>query len=172
MINKATLTDNHQHEQSSQSNVKLGKERLRSVKLTGVAITISIPLRNSRTCLCLGTPPYTTVFLISEEAPNLSHSSLIWTASSRVGASTSTIGPSPGFKYGCFKKQQSVRWVLPCSIFEHGSLPWMLLSLLPVREPSNSDTNALMSLKFFQQSHRYLRMSASNGKTATGTGTK
>ena len=46
-------------------------------------------------------PPYTTVFLIPDEPPNLSHSSLIWTASSRVGARTRTIGPSPRFRYGC-----------------------------------------------------------------------
>ena len=35
------------------------------------------------------------VFLMREEDPNLMHSCWICTASSRVGASTSTIGPSP-----------------------------------------------------------------------------
>eukprot|EP01051_Picozoa_sp_SAG22_P003046 SAG22_NODE_143_length_17909_cov_34.254969_12_plen_136_part_00 len=40
--------------------------------------------------------------LILEVEPNLSHSVLIWQASSRVGAITSTIGPSrPGCRYGC-----------------------------------------------------------------------
>jgi hypothetical protein len=40
------------------------------------------------------------VFFISLDPPNLSHSCLIWTASSRVGAKTRTIGPSPSDKYG------------------------------------------------------------------------
>ena len=47
------------------------------------------------TCGPLGTPPYTQTFLMPELAPNLSHSTLICNASSRVGATTSTIGPSP-----------------------------------------------------------------------------
>ena len=55
-------------------------------------------LRACVTCVDLGTPPYTHVFLISLDAPNLSHSCLICTASSRVGASTSTMGPSPGWR--------------------------------------------------------------------------
>jgi hypothetical protein len=38
--------------------------------------------------------------LMSLDRPNLSHSTLIWQASSRVGASTRTIGPSPGCKKG------------------------------------------------------------------------
>jgi len=36
------------------------------------------------------------VLLILDDAPNLVVSCCIWTASSRVGAKTSTIGPSPG----------------------------------------------------------------------------
>jgi len=40
------------------------------------------------------------VFLTPDEAPNLSHSSLICTASSRVGERTSVMGPSPGDRYG------------------------------------------------------------------------
>lgn len=36
------------------------------------------------------------VLLILDEAPNLVASCWIWTASSRVGAKTNTIGPSPG----------------------------------------------------------------------------
>jgi len=61
-------------------------------------MTISTPRRKSRVWVDFGTPPYTTVFFISLEAPNLSHSCLICKANSRVGASTKTIGPSPGCK--------------------------------------------------------------------------
>ena len=39
---------------------------------------------------------FTHVFLTPAERPNLSASSLIWTASSRVGASTSMLGPLRG----------------------------------------------------------------------------
>jgi hypothetical protein len=42
------------------------------------------------------------VFLISLDAPNLSHSCFICNASSLVGASTRTIGPSPDWRYGCW----------------------------------------------------------------------
>ena len=41
---------------------------------------------------------YTHVFLTPEAAPNFSHSPWICSASSRVGASTSAIGPSPACK--------------------------------------------------------------------------
>lgn len=46
------------------------------------------------------------MFLISEDLPNLSHSSLICTASSRVGAITNTMGPSPGWRYGCHQQNR------------------------------------------------------------------
>lgn len=39
------------------------------------------------------------VFLIFDDAPNLVASCCICTASSRVGAKTRTIGPSPGADY-------------------------------------------------------------------------
>ena len=43
-----------------------------------------------------GSSPGPHVFLMWDVEPNLAHSCWICTASSRVGASTSTIGPSPG----------------------------------------------------------------------------
>ena len=67
----------------------------------GVAITISTPFLRSRICGPLGAPPYRQVHLILEEAPNFRDSSRICTASSRVGAIVSTMGPSPGLRYGC-----------------------------------------------------------------------
>mmetsp|Transcript_44291 Transcript_44291/g.73469 ORF Transcript_44291/g.73469 Transcript_44291/m.73469 type:complete len:216 (-) Transcript_44291:442-1089(-) len=72
-----------------------------SISRPGVATTISTPARRSATCARFGTPPYTHVFLMPLLPPNLSHSSLICRASSRVGATTRTIGPSPGCRYGC-----------------------------------------------------------------------
>mmetsp|Transcript_4049 Transcript_4049/g.7110 ORF Transcript_4049/g.7110 Transcript_4049/m.7110 type:complete len:254 (-) Transcript_4049:196-957(-) len=71
-----------------------------SINRPGVATTISTPARRSATCARFGTPPYTHVFLMPLLPPNLSHSSLICRASSRVGATTRTIGPSPGCRYG------------------------------------------------------------------------
>lgn len=62
---------------------------------------ISSPHLMSLTWEFFGTPPYTTVFFTSLDAPYLSHSCLICSASSLVGASIRTIGPSPGCKYGC-----------------------------------------------------------------------
>mmetsp|Transcript_13120 Transcript_13120/g.25790 ORF Transcript_13120/g.25790 Transcript_13120/m.25790 type:complete len:349 (-) Transcript_13120:590-1636(-) len=79
----------------------------KSINLPGVAMQISTPSWRSRAWGNLGTPPYTHVFLIFEDLPNLSHSALICTASSRVGASTRTMGPSPRFRYG---------WALMCTI--------------------------------------------------------
>jgi hypothetical protein len=72
-------------------------------------MTISTPRCKSITCWRLGTPPYTQTFLMPLLQPNLSHSTLICTASSRVGAITSTIGPSPGCKYGCFERKKEYK---------------------------------------------------------------
>jgi len=55
----------------------------------------------------LGAPPYTQVFLMRLEEPNFWHSCWIWTASSRVGASTSTMGPSPGSAHRCSSRYAS-----------------------------------------------------------------
>ena len=79
-----------------------------SIKRPGVAITISTPDCKSRTWRDFGTPPYTTVFFICDESPNLSHSSLICTSSSRVGANTNTMCPSPGFRYCRGKKKEHI----------------------------------------------------------------
>mmetsp|Transcript_679 Transcript_679/g.2289 ORF Transcript_679/g.2289 Transcript_679/m.2289 type:complete len:280 (+) Transcript_679:311-1150(+) len=68
----------------------------KSLRRPGVAMTIWQPLRMSRSCIPLGAPPYTQVLRMFEARPNLSASSLIWHASSRVGASTSTVGPIRG----------------------------------------------------------------------------
>ena len=65
----------------------------------GVAITISTPWRRSRSCgpARRRTPPC----FDGGDEPKASHCSLICTASSRVGASSSAIGPSPGRRCGC-----------------------------------------------------------------------
>jgi hypothetical protein len=54
------------------------------------------PCWMSRSCELLGAPPYTQVLRMPDERPNLSASALICMASSRVGASTSTVGPARG----------------------------------------------------------------------------
>ena len=48
----------------------------------------------------------THVFLMREEEPNLMHSCWICTASSRVGARTSTMGPSPLSAHAIVTKAQ------------------------------------------------------------------
>jgi len=45
----------------------------KSINLPGVAMTISTPLLSSTSWNFLGAPPYTQVFLICDEPPNLSH---------------------------------------------------------------------------------------------------
>ena len=61
-----------------------------------LSITFCWPRCKSRICGPFGAPPYTHVFFILDDDPNLVHSCWICTASSRVGAMTKTIGPSPG----------------------------------------------------------------------------
>mmetsp|Transcript_6601 Transcript_6601/g.23533 ORF Transcript_6601/g.23533 Transcript_6601/m.23533 type:complete len:280 (+) Transcript_6601:281-1120(+) len=73
----------------------------KSIRRPGVAITISQPRCRSRSWPLLGAPPNTHVCLMRDDEPNLEHSSWICCASSRVGASTSTIGPSPGRRNSC-----------------------------------------------------------------------
>ena len=92
----------------------------------GVAMTISTPCCKSRICGPFGAPPYIAVLRIREldldlcvnlivgleqkelYYPNLVHSCWICTASSRVGASTRAIGPSPGAKRGCLDKEINI----------------------------------------------------------------
>ena len=59
-------------------------------------MTRCTPLRRSRSWGPLGAPPYAHVLRKPPERPNLSASSLICTASSRVGASTHIVGPARG----------------------------------------------------------------------------
>mmetsp|Transcript_8352 Transcript_8352/g.21921 ORF Transcript_8352/g.21921 Transcript_8352/m.21921 type:complete len:200 (-) Transcript_8352:396-995(-) len=80
----------------------------KSMSLPGVAMQISTPRSRSRIWGPLGTPPYTQVFLMRDVQPNFVHSAWIWTASSRVGASTRTMGPSPRSRYGW-----ALMWTMP-----------------------------------------------------------
>ena len=66
----------------------------KSLRRPGVAMTRCTPLRRSRSWGPLGAPPYAHVLRKPPERPNLSASSLICTASSRVGASTHIVGPA------------------------------------------------------------------------------
>ena len=61
-----------------------------------VHICVDTPLLSSAACGPLGAPPYTQINLILELSPYLTPTSWIWSASSRVGASMSAMGPSPG----------------------------------------------------------------------------
>ena len=99
----------------------------------GVAMTISTPRWRSRICGPFGAPPYIAVLRIREldltwmsirirdswrrgklYYPNLVHSCCICTASSRVGASTRAIGPSPGAKRGCLDRYTDIRMTKIC----------------------------------------------------------
>jgi hypothetical protein len=65
----------------------------KSFKRPGVAMTTCTPLCRSRSWELFGAPPYTQVLRMPDDRPNLSASVLICMASSRVGASTSRVGP-------------------------------------------------------------------------------
>ncbi len=80
------------------------------------------------------------VFLMPEERPNLSASSLIWTASSRVGASTSTVGPARG----------SLRVALMCSM-PGSRKPHVLPE--PVRDVNSLESFPVSAPKSFRTTH-------------------
>eukprot|EP00963_Diacronema_lutheri_P002053 scaffold131_cov335-Pavlova_lutheri.AAC.40 len=69
---------------------------MKSFKRPGVAMTISTPYLMSRNCGPRDAPPYTQVFLMPDERPKRSASSLICTANSLVGARMSMVGPTRG----------------------------------------------------------------------------
>jgi hypothetical protein len=79
----------------------MSRVSMKSINRPGVAAQISTPSRNALTCGPFGAPPYTHALLILLLAPKMAASACICTASSRVGARTSAIGPSPGSRYGC-----------------------------------------------------------------------
>ncbi len=67
----------------------------RSSSRPGQATTISGPARSALICVRGETPPKTTAVLIRVNLARASISSLIWVASSRVGATISTRGSRP-----------------------------------------------------------------------------
>mmetsp|Transcript_22562 Transcript_22562/g.53608 ORF Transcript_22562/g.53608 Transcript_22562/m.53608 type:complete len:215 (-) Transcript_22562:2-646(-) len=93
----------------------------KSFSRPGVAMTACAPLRRSRSCPPLGAPPYTHVDMMLELWPNLTVSSWICVASSRVGASTRMIGPWRGSLRGplftCWNPGKRNPSVLPEPVF-------------------------------------------------------
>mmetsp|Transcript_32495 Transcript_32495/g.81842 ORF Transcript_32495/g.81842 Transcript_32495/m.81842 type:complete len:243 (-) Transcript_32495:480-1208(-) len=69
--------------------------RHRSIRRPGVATTTSAPARKSLNCSCLLAPPNTPAHRMLYGLANFRASAKICAASSRTGASASTMGPSP-----------------------------------------------------------------------------
>ena len=65
------------------------------------------PRRTSPSCGPLGAPPYRQTEFMPRQRPNLTHSSWICVASSRVGAITSVVGPCRGSFRSCMMRRKA-----------------------------------------------------------------